>query len=182
MNKFEEALEKFALLMAFEKQADNGPKWTALERGLLKWVFDNEETIREALTRAQNPVKAVVKPLVWVNDDVAYYARTFCGRYMLFKGLHRWQLVWYSNEELAHGGEDIPCTSLEDGKAQAQAHWEERLAGCVEVVAGLEKIEGLREAATDHYSPRHPGAIDEMDDQVLDRLKTRASGDDEKVK
>lgn len=55
MTSDKDALEIFEGLMAFEKQANDQEMWTALERGLLKWVFDNQEKIRAALSHTYNP-------------------------------------------------------------------------------------------------------------------------------
>lgn len=52
----ETALEKFSMLVEFEKQADDGEKWNALERGILAWFFQNQEIIRAAL---QTPAEGI---------------------------------------------------------------------------------------------------------------------------
>lgn len=84
----------------------------------------------------QNPMKAVVVPLVWKKiSDTFYEAETpFGSYYVTFDSMYGWG--WHYEE--TYEADVSPCTSLEDGKAQAQKHWEERLAGCVEVVPTIE--------------------------------------------
>jgi hypothetical protein len=74
-----------------------------------------------------------IKPLEWeVKADGLVRVDTIAGRYYVDLGLScKW--AFFSDRYPFDSFSEHPCTSIEDGKAQAEKHYREQLIKCLEV-------------------------------------------------
>jgi hypothetical protein len=77
------------------------------------------------------PTLHTIKPLEWeMSPDAPYFlAKTPFGFYEVTYSKNGWD--WFRDNEY-----QATCTSIEDGKAQAEAHYREQLGKCLEVYNG----------------------------------------------
>lgn len=75
-----------------------------------------------------------IKPLEWIDFDkkTFFSADTLTGSYWVNE--HEWG--WIEGD---YYSDLFPCTSIEDGRAQAEAHWQKRLS---KVLVPVEQPEG----------------------------------------
>lgn len=71
-----------------------------------------------------------IKPLEWEDYNLESGLKCSIGASFLCDEYFVGAIRWTHNRTLAAGA----CTSLADGKAQAEAHWQARLAGALQEV------------------------------------------------
>ena len=78
------------------------------------------------------PTLYTIKPLEWEEDTRgAWYADGVGSHYSVFYSVKA-EMIYMRNPH----GSKVECTSIEDGKKQAQEHYEAQLLKCLEVYDG----------------------------------------------
>ena len=95
------------------------------------------EELKDKLLQLGKPIKPTlhtIKPLEWKQVSQYYYSvRTFIGTYTIdifISGDCKWS---YIDGSITYS---FSCTSIEDGKAQAEKHYGEQLGKCLVVYNG----------------------------------------------
>ena len=115
-----------------------------MEQAFTTLVSLQDEAIRKGLMELgwTPPTKATlytIPPLEWVKQGKRLYVDTPVGEYSVMfayiskdeKDVFKWG-YW----TLGGGKWENPCTSIEDGKAQAEKHYREQLGKCLKVWNG----------------------------------------------
>lgn len=122
-----------------EKENCSAPMY-GTSNGYLLCKAHYEESVEFHLSQLTTPTLYIILPLEWKKTEHGtVYVKTPVGRYSIFliKGIYKWEYISYSDVNQAPNmtAWGFP-TSIEDGKAQAEAHYREQIGKCLEVHNG----------------------------------------------